>query len=347
MSHARPFRHPISCVVALGFASVATAQPIDRTLATLREVIAVEPADSTFGAYRLVFTTDKPLPPASNAGFSQGFFLDDQKVTLTPHAPEGTTHSGYFEKLPAAATATLRTGDSPELARGGEPASKLPVDVKTLLAKARPKDGEFEAPHIRRSDASVDLVPQWADAELVCVARFVRLNSDPDDRTLWQMHFEPQGEPLRGPAAAMSKTLVFRSEKVPDWYEIGAKYVVFSRLLTGTQRIDPREHVGIRIWWPEDDPVLGFVKQADTYWPPSKAKQDPKAREALTAALKSPAPEVRLTAALALTRMGRPLDGGAALKSQVDAQLAREPVESVKKALGVLQRVASPAGRKP
>lgn len=347
MVHNKPMRYMVAGVVALILASIATAQPIDRTPAKLREVIAVEPADSTFGAYRLVFTTDKPLPPPSDASPGQAFFLDDQKVTIPPYAPNEMTHFGYFEKLPAVAMAALRTGTSFELTRGGEPAGKLPVDVAALLAKSRPKDGEFEAPHVRRSDQSVDLVPQWADAELVCVARFVRLNSDPDDKTLWQMHFEPQGEPLRGPAAAMSKTLVFRSEKVPAWYEIGAKYVVFSRLLAGTQRIDPREHVGIRIWWPENDPVLGFLKQADACWPPSKARQDPKAREALMAALKSPAPEVRLASALALTRMGRSQAGDDALKAQVDAQIAREPVESVKQALSVLQQTSGPADRKP
>lgn len=345
MPQVHRLRDTLICIAIAGFAQAAPGQPTDRGPAALKEVLAVEPADSTFGAYRIVFTTVTPLPPESNALPGQGFMLDDQNVTLPPGQGGELLHFGYFQQLPKGETAMLRTGLTVGQP-GGQGSSTLQVEVRKLLAASRPRNGEYEPPHMRRSDVSVDLVTQWADAELVCVARYVRLNSDPDDKSLWQMHFESQGEPLRGPAAGANKTLVFRSTTVPAWYEIGAKYVVFARLLPNTQRIDPREHVGIRIWRPDHDPVLEFIPHLDKYWPPSKARQDPKAREALMATLKSPAPEVRLTAALALTRMGRPQTGDA-LKSQVDAQIAREPVESVKKALGILQRMSGPAGRKP
>ncbi len=329
---ARIFLSSLMLVPALSAAAQDAAPPI-----ALRGVLAVERADSPLGDYRVVFTTSAPLPPVRDDGAALRFFLGEQELRLPPYARGGPLLFGYVRTLPNGPAALRIAADE------AAPAiSELPIDAAALLAKSRPADGEYEPPHIRRSLGVFDLCAAWDSAPTVVVATLMRRETHPASRNVWRLYYQVEST-LRGEARAQDELLVLQSATVPDVYELGGRFVVFidrprvQEAPTGADALDSFQ--AVRLWWKSDDPVRAFL---DDYARRSAAGAPP-AADWFVASLRSPAREVRLTAARRLLDLER---GGLRLtvaqNAAVGERLATEPSGLTRAALAELDR---PAGR--
>lgn len=310
----------------------AFGAPPPSEVVMLESVLAIEDAQSVFGRYRVVFKTATPLPPARDASIGPRFHLGDRPITLPPYGPNGTLLFGYVDEIPKGSVAFTVTNAVP----GDSASSQIVVDAEAMLGHSRPAPGEFEASHVRRSEDVVDLWQAWNDADVVFNGSFVRRDADPRDRTLWALQFKVE-EVLRDSGKGTpAPQVTFETRHVPEHYEIGARYLVFARVDAASGTIDPRPHVAVRIWWPTDDSVTGFVRTRVTLGDLTHADEalERRARSFLMGALASPAAEVRRTAAAELLRL--PGHALALTPDEVNAlrgRIVREPSPVVRRAL--------------
>ncbi len=290
-------------VLALAFAMLSpTLRAAGEPPVAVQRIRALEPADSPFGRYRLVFTVAAPLPPARGAVGAPTFWLDRQLVTLPEPPRDQTVLFGYVDAVPqgtANLTVTIPGRPAPEA-----PAPGIFVDARKLLAGARPAAGQYEAPHIRRSKDVDDLLAALDEADAVLPARLVRREAHSTASGVFTLFFDPQ-RPLKGdPMLPASEPVRFDVADPRHDLELGARYLLFAAVEPADRHLSNRPPRTVRIWWPDDDFVLDFVQQWIAFGDLSAADEPARRKAAafLAAGLTSPAAEVRRSAAAQLQR---------------------------------------------
>ena len=291
-------------VVVLAGRSAVHAQTPPAELPTtpdVTEVLAIEPADSLLGRYRIVFRTAAPLPLPSDNAPTMSFELGDQPVFLTDNRDSSMLHIGYLRQRPHGRLALRPTTAGGGLEAGRDPQALI-VDADALLAVARPRHGAFEAAHVVRSEGVIDLIDAWSRSQAVVVARLVRFEPRIDRNDVWEASYEVT-DVLRGPQKSeYPRQLVLEATAAARISEVGVKFVVFLQQERAGAALTNRLVAAVRLWWPDRDYVLTFL----TGWfAPlgEKGRMSMQQRRAyLFRSLFSPAPEVRRTAAVQLRR---------------------------------------------
>lgn len=290
--------------LTLAAAVVAAAWGLPRAAAgesnvTLLDVRAVEPADSTYGRYRVVFIVSAPLPPPTSNYGGVSAFLGGQVLRYPGFPQNETVIFGYFNLLPEQASTLFlyELGRARSDTDGTNPS--LPIDARAMLAKARPAAGEYEAPHVRRTNEGVDLVAALQRADAVLTARLVRREAHVSESGIFTLFFEPLQSLKESPRLADGELISFDFANRRLDLELGAVYLLFASLEPTNRTLANRPPELVRVWWPEDDFVLQFVQQWLAL--PDAAAADELARrraaQLLSEGLTSPTAEVRYTAA--------------------------------------------------
>lgn len=266
---------------------------------TLLDVHAVEPADSTYGRYRVVFTVSAPLPPPTSSYGGVSAFLGGQVLRYPGFPRDETVIFGYLDQLPEQAS-TLFLYELGR-ARSDTDGTNLsrPIDARAMLAKARPAAGEYEAPHIRRSKDGVDLVAVLEGADAVLTARLVRREAHLSESDIFTLFFEPLQSLKESPRLADGELIKFDFTSRRQDLELGAVYLLFATVESSGLTLANRPPEIVRVWWPEDDFVLRFVQQwlalPDAWAGDAIARR--RAAKLFSEGLTSPAAEIRYTAA--------------------------------------------------
>ncbi len=301
-------------------------------------VRAVEEAQSPYGPFRVVFDLAAPLPKATDTHRPPEFFLGPELLRIPPGSDAGTHIMAYCDRVPPKPTTLRAEWRSSSHYRRGVIASAQSCDPAELLRHSKPARGQYEAAHIQRAAAPIDLLQAWADADVVALARFTRFDIEPQNKDVHQRYFQLD-ETLRGEQPPADAAVVLHPAKGFE-YELGARYVLFLHHAGGQGSFDPANYIAVRVWWPTNDPFLTWLRVTGAHLDELRGG-DPAAMEkavgVFAAGLDNPAAIVRFTAA---TRLADLLTHGAALsdpqRELVTSREASEPDPAVKAVLHTL-----------